>query len=674
MKSKLILLIGLIFAFHVYADKEINTTRYFSGVLQQYATVSAMKSDIKLLSGMMVHTQGYSTAGDGGDAKYLIMAGSYTDDGGGYIQLNNGLWALLIPDGNYLRPQQWGAIEYAGTDTYNSGMDRTDEIQACFDYAGDNGLNINFKSGYYYFHEIELNNFIYKVQGGGVNNTFFLYNGAGADSSYMFKDNDPTVTYSTISLGFSGFRIEGMHNNVVSTPAWYGFWLASTAQYDYGVNFDNIYIQSFLKSHFKVYTDYGGISRGSVNWVMTNMRFGPVNEWCIDAGSQGSLKISGGTIDFIARGNETDFGDYCSALNGISGPYTETNRRHGYGFIKIYDYNASQGAWEFSDMRIEGSMALVPYTAPNGNSSKGVFAYEAMAGSKNSGITLSFSNIQWGINTDVYRLRMTGVANCGFVGINNDSPGRGIEFVPINYGGQTGRDEWGHMQNKQNFQVFQNGETYEAGGAYVTGQTGIYLANTQIYHGSEIAPTRKYAKFGDIWLKKSGYGVTLDNDGTLGWICIYPEYGWGEFRQTPFSTNPETPNMPTGTVSITSGSPYVTIPLDIGLTDSLLASGQSWTAKYSDNSYQTNVLVTYSGRTATFEDNWTQTDASSYIFRTQCRWVPFGKIYNYATSGTTANRPSASDVETGDTYFDTTLGKMIVSNGSSWINMDGTSL
>ena len=46
-----------------------------------------------------------------------------------------------------------------------------------------------------------------------------------------------------------------------------------------------------------------------------------------------------------------------------------------------------------------------------------------------------------------------------------------------------------------------------------------------------------------------------------------------------------------------------------------------------------------------------------------------------ATSvGATANRPSASAVGAGFTYFDVDLEKMIVSNGTNWVNMDGTAL
>lgn len=48
--------------------------------------------------------------------------------------------------------------------------------------------------------------------------------------------------------------------------------------------------------------------------------------------------------------------------------------------------------------------------------------------------------------------------------------------------------------------------------------------------------------------------------------------------------------------------------------------------------------------------------------------------YGYPISGTTAERPAASVVDIGFTYFDTNLGKMIVSNGTAWVNMDGSEL
>lgn len=43
-----------------------------------------------------------------------------------------------------------------------------------------------------------------------------------------------------------------------------------------------------------------------------------------------------------------------------------------------------------------------------------------------------------------------------------------------------------------------------------------------------------------------------------------------------------------------------------------------------------------------------------------------------AASGTTGNRPTASTLEPGTPYIDTTLGQPIWSNGTAWLNYAGT--
>ena len=47
---------------------------------------------------------------------------------------------------------------------------------------------------------------------------------------------------------------------------------------------------------------------------------------------------------------------------------------------------------------------------------------------------------------------------------------------------------------------------------------------------------------------------------------------------------------------------------------------------------------------------------------------------DWKTYGTTAERPTPTIAWIGYVYFDTTLGKMIVWNGTAWVNMDGTAL
>ena len=56
-------------------------------------------------------------------------------------------------------------------------------------------------------------------------------------------------------------------------------------------------------------------------------------------------------------------------------------------------------------------------------------------------------------------------------------------------------------------------------------------------------------------------------------------------------------------------------------------------------------------------------------------WVDeLGNEFGKQKAGTTAQRPGATKLIAGETYFDTTINKMIVWNGSAWVNMDGSNL
>lgn len=58
-------------------------------------------------------------------------------------------------------------------------------------------------------------------------------------------------------------------------------------------------------------------------------------------------------------------------------------------------------------------------------------------------------------------------------------------------------------------------------------------------------------------------------------------------------------------------------------------------------------------------------------------WFPIGTIEQYAglkKQGTTAERPAMNQNYIGATYYDTTLKKMILWNGTAWTNLDGSAL
>lgn len=78
------------------------------------------------------------------------------------------------------------------------------------------------------------------------------------------------------------------------------------------------------------------------------------------------------------------------------------------------------------------------------------------------------------------------------------------------------------------------------------------------------------------------------------------------------------------------------------------------------------------------------TNANLYIYNKKykkiCIWTGIKWIdtngFNpkYGNRGESTNRPSITSDDEGFEYYDTTLKKKILWNGSAWVNMDGTSL
>ena len=58
------------------------------------------------------------------------------------------------------------------------------------------------------------------------------------------------------------------------------------------------------------------------------------------------------------------------------------------------------------------------------------------------------------------------------------------------------------------------------------------------------------------------------------------------------------------------------------------------------------------------------------------KWMSFGNIFDgtLLTKGTTSQRPTPASTDSGFEYYDTTLKKKILWNGTEWTNVDGTAL
>jgi hypothetical protein len=98
------------------------------GALKVFDTVALMVADADLAIGNIVNTAGYISTGDGGDNSYEIVAGGTgTDDGGSFIDLNNGNQAkALFPDG--FKFEQWG-VDVTGV------IESSTKAQAAIDYV-----------------------------------------------------------------------------------------------------------------------------------------------------------------------------------------------------------------------------------------------------------------------------------------------------------------------------------------------------------------------------------------------------------------------------------------------------------------------------------------------------------------------------------------------------------
>lgn len=116
-----------------------------------FDTVALAKA-ANLKVGDRVETLGYTSANDGGGAKYRVVAAATgTDDGGSYHDMSNGLQLELI-GASVINVLQWGVT--------NDGIDSTTRFNAIVSYVNTNGTNgvntgsghkIYFPRGSYYF-------------------------------------------------------------------------------------------------------------------------------------------------------------------------------------------------------------------------------------------------------------------------------------------------------------------------------------------------------------------------------------------------------------------------------------------------------------------------------------------------------------------------------------------
>lgn len=108
-----------------------------------FNTVEELKAS-QLISGQYAETLGYYSRNDGGNAKYVIVDGTYDENDVEYIPLNNGKFAKLLTkyDNSTVNVKSFGAKGDGLTDDINA-------IQNCILYCADNNLICFIPSGTY---------------------------------------------------------------------------------------------------------------------------------------------------------------------------------------------------------------------------------------------------------------------------------------------------------------------------------------------------------------------------------------------------------------------------------------------------------------------------------------------------------------------------------------------
>lgn len=156
--------------------------------VRSYDSVALMKADTDLKEGQHVKTKGYYTAGDGGNAEYVIISEALSTDDANIHELNNGLYAQIIYE-QALTPEKFGA--------YGDNLhDDTSAIQK----AINSGIDLYFAKDYLTNGEIQINN---PISIYGINNSK-IYASISNDQSVFhvlssnvnFKDLNIDVTYS----------------------------------------------------------------------------------------------------------------------------------------------------------------------------------------------------------------------------------------------------------------------------------------------------------------------------------------------------------------------------------------------------------------------------------------------------------------------------------------------
>lgn len=174
--------------------QEIITDYLNTKAIFAFDNVNSMKQATNLINGSYAKTLGYYSVNDGGSSTYKIVNDELTADDKLIIELNNGLFAVLVYN-DYLYPEQIGGI---GNDTF----DNTNVFQTLL----DNLINIKLLTGktYKVTETLKLkSNVIIDLNNSTINSTdkHLFYNFLENSTATLYNGNGNIIIKNGIIKG-----------------------------------------------------------------------------------------------------------------------------------------------------------------------------------------------------------------------------------------------------------------------------------------------------------------------------------------------------------------------------------------------------------------------------------------------------------------------------------------
>lgn len=615
-----------------------------------FSNVEELVSANNLLSGFKVSVLGYYEKEDGGDAQYIIKIKEESDivDKGSIIELNNNLYAKIIPINGKVNLRQFGAKP---CNYWSEYFDSTVFIQNAFNYVSkySNSTYSNDLicktievNGVFYTKELNIfgvnNNTRIEIKGVGNSLSGFEYIGdngykidktSSNNNSYILKITNCNNSFIIRNISFKGLL--NRSNNVQSVAA-YGLYFDGS--YDYGSIIENCSFSTFVKS--------GLYFKGGLNTYIKGARFDICINSCIEADRLMNFVLKDFTIDIVYHNftflNE-DIKEFFYQFPHIG----DSNIALGNSILYIHT-GTSNSVINIEQARIEGGK--FPYEENNPSS----FIKIDKTNQYNFNYAGSFnlSNINFTVIPD-YIVYCVDKSYSPIINFNNFNTVNRIAVINID------------KYNLKSSIAPKNGIVFNDKIHNVDGSSLFINGKNIIISPDKYCPY--FVKCKDIVLLEK-YDNTFDDayKNFIGAVCTYPINGYGYAMKDSWYPNDFEIAIDENKNIISKKQLYFnynyTITYDDEFKEEIVVSDVIY-----DNNKYIGICNKYIP---------TRNSVFAKINYTKAKFRFFGNTTNDYLSGNTNQRNLISTEKSiGDFYFDTTLNKPVWWNGTEWIDYNG---